>query len=361
MGRLRIGVVGVGHLGRIHARILSEMPGVDLVAVADVNEASAHSVGQRLGCTAYGHFRPLLGLVDAAVIAVPTSQHDTVAAEFLRSGIPLLIEKPLASDLGQAQHLVELAEGTLLQVGHIERFNPAFEELQQYRFQPKFIDCQRVGGFSGRSTDVGVVLDLMIHDLDIVRTLADAPVRSVEALGVSVFGGHEDLANARLVFENGCVATLSASRASPVTQRRMQVWALEGYAGLDYQTRRLTLIQPSEQVRRSGLNPATLDPASRAMLKEELFGRYLQVLERDCAPKVDQLTNELRHFVDCVRTGNRPRVTAEDGCAAVALATRILECVENHEWEGHAGPTGPHHLPSPHGMLFQLPPDRAAA
>jgi predicted dehydrogenase len=364
MARLRLGVIGVGHLGKEHARILAGLPAVDLIGVADVNEELAHSVAQRLGCRAFSGFRPLLHLVDAVVVAVPTTSHYTVATEFLRCGIPLLVEKPLASTLQEAENLVHLArrQRTFLQVGHIERFNPAFEELQRYLFQPKFVDCERIGPFTGRSADVGVILDLMIHDLDILLTLVEAPVRSIEGLGLSVFGAHEDVANVRLTFESGCIANMSASRVSPVVRRRMRIWSPEGFVGLDYQKSRLSLIQQSEQVRRQGLDPAKLDAASRAMLKEELFGRHLHVLERDCTHKVDQLTRELEHFVDCVRFGKSPRVSGEDGRDAIALATEIIEVIRNHQWEGHpAGPTGPNHLPRPRGVLFYPTAGDAAA
>jgi predicted dehydrogenase len=276
----------------------------------------------------------------------------------------VLVEKPLAATLEQAEELVELAQRrhTLLQVGHIERFNPALEELQRYDFQPKFIECQRLGPFSGRSTDIGVVLDLMIHDLDVLLALVRSSVRSVEALGVAVFGEHEDIANARLRFANGCVANVTASRASFATQRSLQIWAPEGYVRLDFAKRHLTFVQPSEQLRHLGLHPHSLDPAARAMLKDQLFERYLPILERDCHKAGDQLTQELADFVRCVQRGTRPRVSGEDGRNAVALAARILESIQNHEWEGHAGgPMGPAQLPAPCGIFFRHTARDAAA
>jgi predicted dehydrogenase len=356
MARLRIAVVGVGHLGKEHARILASLPEVELVGVADVHFEQAQAVARRLNCQAYRNHRPLLELSDAAVLAVPTTLHYDLAREFLRAGIPLLVEKPLAASLEQADKLVELArrQRLVLQVGHIERFNPAFEELQRYSFQPKFVECERLGPFTGRSTDTGIVLDLMIHDLDLLLSLVGAPVQSVEALGAAVFGGHEDIANARLHFANGCVANVTASRASPVPRRQMRIWSPEGYASVDFATRRLTLIQPSESLRRGGLDPAKLDPASRALLKDELFGRYFQVLERDCSATGDQLTRELKHFVDCVQNGSRPRVSGKDARDAIDLATQILESIRGHSWEGHSGGAiGPSKLPAPHGTFFQ--------
>lgn len=346
MGRLRLAVIGVGHLGKEHARILAGLPEVELVGVADVNADQARAVAARCGTHAYSDYWPLLNLVDAAVIVVPTVQHHAIAGEFLRRGIPLLVEKPLAATLEQAEALVELARahGTLLQVGHIERFNPAFVELEHRPLQPKYVSCERLGPFTGRSTDIGVVLDLMIHDLDILLTLVKAPVQTVEAVGVSVFGGHEDVANARLTFANGCVANVTASRASPTPLRRMHVWAPEGYVALDFSKRHLTLIQPSED------RP---DPPALALLKEQLFGRHFQVLELD-RREGDQLTCELQEFIRCLVTGAPPRVSGVDGRNALALATRILEAIRGHCWNGVAGgPTGPVQVPPPLGRLFQ--------
>jgi predicted dehydrogenase len=348
MAPLRIAVIGVGHLGKEHARILAGLPEVDLVGVVDVNFEQAQAVARRLGCHAYDNHRTLLRRVDAAIVAVPTSQHYPVAVEFLRAGIPLLVEKPLASSLSEAADLVELARRRqiILQVGHIERFNPAFEELQKYSFQAKFVDCERLGPFTGRSTDIGVVLDLMIHDLDLLLTLVRAPVRRVEALGVAVFGGHEDIANARLHFADGCVANVTASRVSPAPQRKMRIWSPEGYASIDFAQRRLALIQPSAELRRHSAAPT--------MLKDESFDRHFDVVHLDCNCDSDQLTRELKHFVECLRKGSRPRVGGEAGHDAIALATRILESLRSHQWEGHpAGATGPSQLPIPQGVFFQ--------
>jgi predicted dehydrogenase len=335
MTRLRLAVIGVGHLGKEHARIFSGLPDVD--------------------CTqAFNDYWPLLNLVDAASIVVPTSLHRVVAREFLRRGIPLLIEKPLAGSLSEADELVELAQasGAVLQVGHIERFNPAYEELRRRPLQPHFIRLERLGPFTGRSTDVGVVMDLMIHDIDLLLDLVGAPVRTATALGLSVFGRHEDVANARLEFGNGCVAELTASRASPVASRRMQVWAGEGYADVDLGQRRLTLVQPSERVRQHGLDPARLDPASRARLREELFSRHLEMCTVDGQAQ-DQLTLELQHFVACVRTGSTPRVTGAHARQAVAVAELILHEMAQHAWDGSgAGPHGPLQLPPAAGRLF---------
>ncbi len=364
MARLRMSVIGVGHLGKEHARILASFPDVELIGVADVNAQQAQTVARRCGCRAFQDYRPLLERSNAAVVAVPTSFHHTVASELLRHGIAVLVEKPLAATLAEAEALVTLASRhqAILQVGHIERFNPAVEELQRYRLQPKFIECERLGPFTGRSLDIGAVLDLMIHDLDLLLALLRVPLRSVEALGVSVFGGHEDVANARLLFAKGCVANVTASRASAVPRRHLRVWAPEGYISVDLARRRLTLIQPSEQLRQTGLDPRRLDPSALALLKEELFSRYLHVHELDCNQTTDPLTRELQHFVRCVQTGGRPLVGGEEGRDALALASRILDGIRAHPWEGHPdGPTGPSHWPKPLDPLFQPRAGEAAA
>jgi predicted dehydrogenase len=348
MSRLRVGVVGVGHLGKEHARILTTLPDVELAGVADPNAAQAEAVAQRCGTRAFTDPRALLPLVDAAVIVAPTSHHHPLAVDFLRQGLPLLVEKPMALNVRQAEEMMELAQrhGAFLQVGHIERFNPAFEELLRHPLQPKFITCERYSGFSGRSTDIGVVLDLMIHDLDLVLTLVRSPVRSVEALGVAVFGGQEDLAQARVTFANGCIADLKASRVHPSAVRCMHIFGPEGFAGVDFARRHLTLMQPAEPLRQS-----PLDAAALATLKTELFNRHIQVQEMAC-PAVDQLTGELNDFIQCVRTGRRPRVDGAAGRDALALAGRILDSLRTHSWEGMEGPSGPWHLPAPCGPLF---------
>jgi predicted dehydrogenase len=356
-------VIGVGHLGKEHARILAGLPDVELVGVADVNPDQGQAVARRCATRWFSDFWPLLNRVDATTIAVPTTFHHAIAVEFLRRGIHLLVEKPLAANLDEATALVDCASrhGAILQVGHIERFNPAFEELQRRRLQPKFIECERLGPFSGRSTDIGVVLDLMIHDLDLLLTFVGPSVCAVDAMGVSVFGQHEDMAKARLVFANGCVANMTASRASQAPRRRMQIWAPEGYLSLDFAKRGLTLIQPSEALRQRGLDVRRLSPSSLATLKDDLFGRHLEVLHLD-RNQGDQLTRELQHFIHCVRTGETPRVRGADGRNALALATRVLESLRGHCWQGQlGGPTGPLHLPAPLGPLFQSHENEVAA
>jgi predicted dehydrogenase len=356
-------VIGVGHLGKEHARILSGFPDVELVGVVDVNSDQAQAIARQCGTQGFTASWPVLDQIDAAIIAVPTCHHHATALPFLERSIPLLIEKPITTTLADAESLLKAAQqhGTFIQVGHIERFNPAFEALLERRIQPKFIECERMGRFTGRSTDIGAVLDIMIHDIDLLLALLRAPVREVRAVGAAVFGGHEDLVNVRLSFADGCVANLTASRITPRAVRRMRIWAPEGYAKIDFGRRRLTLVQPAEHVRLHGLDPQRMSPAARATIKDDLFGTHLEMLEVNCN-RGDQLTRELQDFIACVRSGRTPRVSGQDGRDALAVAEQILEQVRNHSWTGRIdGPKGPSHLPQPHGRLFSHGEPGAAA
>ena len=308
MSRLPVAVIGVGHLGKEHARILASLPEAELVGVVDPDLAQAEAVAGRVGTRAYADFRPLLRQIRGAVVAAPTAHHHAVALRLLEAGVPVLVEKPLASTFEQGLDIVQAARrsGTVVQVGHIERFNPAFEELKALPIRPRYISAERHGGFTGRSGDVGVVLDLMIHDLDLVLALAGSPVLRVEAIGAALLGGNEDMAQARVTFADGCVADLSACRVAPEPARRMRVWGAEGYAGVDFGTRTLTLLQPGESLR--GIDSRRLSPEAAASLKADLFTRHVQAQTVDCSKRhaADQLTRELQEFVECARTGPHP-------------------------------------------------------
>jgi predicted dehydrogenase len=363
MDRLRLAVIGVGHLGQSHAKILASLPDVELVGVVDVNPRQAQTVAEKYGTQVFDNPEELLGKVDAVSVVVPTTYHHRVAKRFLESGVPVLVEKPITLTVQEADELVQIANARSLpfQVGHIERFNPAFEAIASRPLQPKFIECERHGPFTGRSMDIGVVLDLMIHDLDLLLDLNRCHVREVEALGTTIFGGHEDIVNARLTFANGCIAHVTASRVSPTPKRRMRVWASEGYLAADFMTKKLTMQQPTESLRRHGLQLSRLSDGERTRLKDELFTRYVQTCEVDCTRKTDQLTQELLDFTQSVRDRKSPRVTGEDGRAALALAERILESVRSHRWSGGLnGKVGPEEWPEPLGKLFEIEERRAA-
>ncbi len=356
MSRLKLAVIGVGHLGQHHARILSQFPDVELVGIVDNDGDRAHKIARNCRTEAYTSYEPLLSKVNAVAIATPTVYHHDAAAAFLKAGVAVLVEKPVCKTVAEADNLITLAKqsGAALQVGHIERFNPAFEELVKRPITAMFVESERHGPFTGRSVDIGAVLDLMIHDLDLLIALVRSPLKEVHAVGASVFGGHEDMVNARLVFESGCVAHLTASRIAARPKRRMRIWAPEGYAGIDFVTRRLSLVQQSDDLRAHGLRLDEMDNRAKAMLKDEVFGKHLEVLGVDGNRKWDQLTNELRHFVDCVRSGSTPRVTGEDGRDALAMAEQILASLRNHAWTNDpAGPRGPSNMPAPAGKLFE--------
>jgi predicted dehydrogenase len=344
MDRLRIGVVGVGHLGRHHARILAGLEGARLVGVADCRIEQARAVAGPLGVRAFRDHRDLLDEVDAVSIAVPTTLHRAIAGDFLERGIPTLVEKPLAASLKEAEELVSLAKAgqAPLQVGHIERFNPALRALEGMALRPKYVSADRMGTYTFRSTDIGVVLDLMIHDIDVLLSLVRTPVRCVSAVGVSLFGGHEDVANARIEFEDGCVANLTASRASYQAQRRMRIWSAEAYATLDFATRQTTIIRPSERLRHGDLELDSLDISQPAAVREHLFGKVLRVDHVAPEESRDALTLELEEFLRVARRECQPRVPGADALRALRVADQVLLSLSLHQWEGRPdGPVGP--------------------
>jgi predicted dehydrogenase len=352
---IRVGVVGVGHLGQHHARILSSMPGVRLVGVVDADPERAAAVAARCQTTSMTDYRRLLPAVDAVVVAVPTALHRAVAGAFVERGIATLVEKPMAATLADAEQLVALAEatGAVLQVGHIERFNPALQALDRLAVRPKYINAERLSTFTFRSADIGVVLDLMIHDLDLILAMIAAPVRSVAAVGVSVFGEHEDVANARIEFDDGSVANVTASRASEQAVRKMRIWAAEGYASLDFAARQAKLIRPSESLRRGRLELEGLDLAQPAAIKEHIFGKMLRV-DRVACEGPEPLALELEDFVAAARGESRPRVTGEEGLRAMRLADQVLRSLESHRWDGATAPA-PAPLPAESSSVLQGP------
>lgn len=357
MAGLKIAVIGVGHLGKEHARILSTLEGAELVGVVDASIQQAEAVALRCNTKAYSSHKEIMDRIDAAVVAAPTKYHSDIAKDLIRHGKGLLVEKPLCIETEQAQELCTLArnQGTVLQVGHIERFNPAFEAFADLSMKPKYIRSERLGGFSGRSSDTGVVLDLMVHDIDLVCSLVNAELASVTAFGVALLGGHEDIAQARLTFANGVVCDLSASRAHPEAKRRMDVWGAEGYAGVDFITKKLTLMQPSEMLRYLAESaPARVDAATLNSFKVELFSRHVETRTIDCARATgDQLTWELQDFVQAVKTKSKPRVDGRAGARAVEISNMVLDRICTHAWEGQSGQaTGPWDLPMPEGKLF---------
>lgn len=333
--RIRAAVVGVGHLGRHHARVLAGIDGVQLVAVADARIEQARAVAEPLGARAVADYREILDEVDAVSIAAPTTLHRAIGGAFLERGIPTLIEKPLATSLAEAEQLVAIARqsGAMLQVGHIERYNPALSVLKRTNLRPRYVEADRLGTYTFRSTDIGVVHDLMIHDLDLLLSIVQSPVKSVSAVGVSIFGPLEDVANARIEFEDGCVANLTASRASFQAARKMRIWGLEGYAALDFASREATLLRPSDALLNGQLDLDGLDLSRIDDVRQRIFGKVLQVEQVQTQGR-EQLALELEDFVSAVREGTRPRVTGDDALGCMALAHQILGSMTSHAWEG---------------------------
>lgn len=346
--RLRVAVVGVGALGRHHARILSQLSDVELVAVAESNREQGESVAASCGCEWTHDYRTLLSRIDAVSIVVPTFLHRSIAEDFLCRSIPVLVEKPLTADLQDGATLVRLARehGVPLQVGHVERFNPAFQAVEQRIHRPKYIRGERISPYAFRSMDIGVVHDLMIHDIELTLQLVGQSPCRVEAFGVSLLGGHEDVVQARLYFPNGCIADLTANRVAPAAKRALQCWGEHGLISADLQTRTLTCFTPGEPLRRGEL-PFDLVMNRQATpndLKPEVFGRFIMT-ETFQGSDADALTAELRSFVDCVRDGGPPAVSGEQGLAALRVADEVLKCVATHTWDGTPdGHIGPHAL-----------------
>jgi predicted dehydrogenase len=346
MRKLKLAVIGVGHLGKHHARILKGLDGVELVGVSDAHEANCRQVAELHQVQAFPDYREVIGRVDAAVLAVPTVLHHRLGCELLAAGVHLLIEKPLAPSLAEADELVQIARraGVTLACGHVERFNPGLAAAQPHLIDPKYIEATRTSGYTFRSTDIGAVFDIMIHDIDVALSLVKSPPVRVEALGMSVFGGHEDVANARVTFGNGCVATFSASRASYVSLRQFQAWSGGAYAHIDFATRACTLVKPNEALAARQWNADALTPAERDHVKQHLFEELLPMTKVTPEP-CDQLTAELTDFVSAVRNGHAPRVDGKQARAAVELAEQIVEEIALHPWDAAGRQRGPLAMP----------------
>lgn len=345
MKPLRMGVVGVGALGQHHARILSHLDAVELVGVVDSRPEQGTAVAEKLGCQWFPDAEQLLGRVDAVSIAAPTFLHHEIASRFLVHEIPVLVEKPLAASVTEAEALVRLADQfrTPLQVGHIERFNPATAAAWKLIDEPRYIRAERISPFTFRSTDIGVVHDLMIHDIDLILALVDAPVEKVEAMGIAVMGANEDAAQARLHFANGCIADLTASRICPNASRSHQIWSASGCTTVDFTTRKVEHFAPTEMLR-YGTPPVerALEPgADINQLKADVFGKLIQV-SRPRVSDEDALTAELSSFVKSVVQRVTPEVDGRAGLRAMQVADQVIGQINSHAWDGSiAGRVGP--------------------
>jgi predicted dehydrogenase len=309
MTRLRCAVVGAGYLGRFHAQKYAGLADCELVGVADPSQEARERLHSELGVPGFADYRALLGRVDAVSIATPTALHRAVASDFLQAGAHVLVEKPITSTVAEARELIALAagHGRVLQVGHLERFNPVILAVAGELAGPRFIESNRLAPFKPRGTDVSVVLDLMIHDIDLIEHIVRSPIASIDAIGAPVFTDEIDIANARIRFESGCVADVTASRISLKAERKLRVFQADAYLSIDLQQKLLTIVR----------RPATIEEG--AIPKVDLE-------ERSFDPG-DALLEEIRSFVDAVRSGRRPVVSGEDGLRALETATRIADLV----------------------------------
>ncbi|MDI6783117.1 MAG: Gfo/Idh/MocA family oxidoreductase [bacterium] len=311
MKKVRVAVIGVGYLGQHHARIYTKLPNVELVGIVDIDALRAQEIANQYHTTDYSDLTTLLKKekFDAASIVVPTSVHFSVARELLKAEIHCLVEKPITASLDEAIELVRLAnrKKLVLQVGHVERFNVAVRELSKLLNQPRFIEAHRLSPFNPRVKDVGVVLDLMIHDLDIILAVVQSPIVAIEAVGVAVLTNHEDIANAHIKFANGCIANVTASRVSPDKMRKIRIFQPDTYFSLDYALPELEVYQ---KVLQQG--------------KPEIAYRKVNV------EKQEPLRLELESFLSCVRASKKPVVSGEHGRDALELALEITRLIHYH-------------------------------
>ena len=331
--KVRIGVVGVGHLGKHHARLLKGLD-CELVAVADPSEAARAHATATWNVPAFADHRELFGKVDAVSVVVPTKLHREVATVFLENGIDVLVEKPIARTSADGQVLVDLAKryGRVLQVGHVERFNPALRGIATIGQSARYIESHRLAPFSFLSTDIGVVLDLMIHDLDLVLALVRSEIVSVEAFGGAVFTPAEDMASAIIKFQNGAVAHLTANRVALKPMRKMRVFSKEGYASLDFQSSQGMVVKKAPGWDFQKLDLERLDRAQMGDLWKFVFDGLLQV-ENMQLDTGNPLQEELADFLRCVRDRSEPIVSGADGVAAVAAAEQVLAAIAKNRWE----------------------------
>jgi predicted dehydrogenase len=310
MEKIRAAVVGVGYLGRYHAQKYAQLPDCSLVGVVDSQAEAAARVAAEVQAPAYGDFRELLGKVDAVSVVTPTPTHYDIARAFLEAGAHVLLEKPITETTAQAERLIGVARecGRVLQVGHLERFNPAILAAEALLTRPRFIECHRLAPFKERGTDVNVVLDLMIHDIDLVQMIVGSPVASLEAIGTPVFSAEIDIANARLRFDSGCVANVTASRVSLKTERKLRVFRDDAYLSIDLQQKILTVIRKREP------------PASEGQLPVQI--------EEQSFDQGDALLAEIQSFIAAIRGERQVLVGGEDGLRALRTAIAITQCVQ---------------------------------
>lgn len=318
MHKIRCAVIGVGYLGRFHAQKYKSLENVELIGVCDLNVEICQAVADELSVKAYTDYRALFGHVDAVSIAATTTTHFAIARACLMAGIHVLIEKPMTETVSQANELIALAKThhAKLQVGHLERFNSARLALDAHLTKPLFIESSRLAPFNPRGADVNVILDLMIHDIDIIQTIVKSPIKHIDAQGAPVLSGSIDIANARITFENHCVANVTASRISFKTERKMRIFQEDTYLSIDYQNKQLAVFQKG-----SG----------------EMFPGIPDIIQQESVFATgDALLLEIKAFVQCIACDTTPLVTGEEGRAALATAAQITALIDDHLINSHA-------------------------
>ncbi|KAF0220709.1 MAG: oxidoreductase Gfo/Idh/MocA [Geobacteraceae bacterium] len=305
MKKIRTAVIGVGYLGQFHAEKYAVLPASELVAVVDVDRQRGEEVAAKVGALAFNDYREILDKVDAVSIVVPTQYHHEVAKAFLEQGVHVLLEKPITTTLAEADDLIGIAatKNVVLQVGHLERFNPVVVALDGVLNSPRFIESVRIAPFKPRGTDVNVVLDLMIHDIDIIQHIVGAKVKQINSIGAPVFTEEEDIANARIHFENGCVANVTASRISMKSERRMRIFQSDAYITVDFQNKKVAVFRKGEGEMMPGI--------PNIKIEEKTFEQG------------DALKSEIEAFLDSIVTGKPPEVSGEDGKKALETALMI--------------------------------------
>ena len=334
MEKIRTAVIGAGKMGAIHAKVYSQLPQSTLAAIVDVDEKIAKKLAKKYKCSAFTDCRDILDKVDAVTISAPTIYHLELAEMFIKNGISVMIEKPLAATVDEGKRIVELATqyNVVAAVGHSERCNPVVQAMKRLNIEPKFIEANRISPYPFRSTDIGVVLDVMIHDIDIILSMAASKIKKVDAVGVNVIEDQEDICNARIFFENGCIANITASRVALKTERKVRVFSRQGYLSLDYLKKTGTVIKAApnvdvvEKVRE-------LKKGRKLDLLKVNWTDMLHIEKLDIDDK-EPLRVEQESFLNAVsNSSHKPEVSAAEGLAAMECAEMILESIKQHEWD----------------------------
>lgn len=340
MSKVRVGVIGVGRLGQHHARNYFENPRCELVGVVDIDEKQGTTIAKNFKTKYYRDYKELLGKVDAVSVSVPTVSHFEVGSFFLGNKVHCLVEKPITNSLAEAQQLIDIARANnlILQVGHIEHYNVAVQRMKQLLTRPRFIECHRLGPFDPRVKDIGVVMDLMIHDIDIILRLVNSPIVSIDAVGVGILGKNEDIANARIRFEAGCIANITCSRVTPKPMRKIRIFQEDAYISLDYKAQEMEIYRRfPEPDARPGEPPWTIRAETISMKKEE------------------PLKLELDEFLQCIQEGKTPTTTGEQAMTALSVILRIMTIIREN-----LQPVYPDNLKDLTERVDKLPPEITA-